>query len=113
MGNRSLQCDLGGRMKKLLIVVAVMLAFCLTNGGAAKADDIHLCATLAACAGNPNNVQFVSGGTTTAFVFGNVTSPPPATLLFVVLAPVAHKSRARDTGTNSQQVLLAYPPSTL
>ena len=99
-------------MKKLLIVVAVMLAFCLTNGGAAKADDIHLCATLAACAGNPNNVQFVSGGTTTAFVYGKFTSPTPDTLWIVVLTPVTNNSGGWNSGTNLWQVLGESPAAT-
>src|SRR5260370_13048874 len=100
MGNRSLQCDLGGRMKKLLIVVAVMLAFCLTNGGAAKADDIHLCATLAACAGNPNNVQFVSGGTTNAFLCGKFYPPTPAPPLIIRLSTTAHQTPAPATAAH-------------
>jgi hypothetical protein len=99
-------------VKKLLVVAAVMLGFCLAVGGTAKADDIHLCATAAACTGNPNNVQFVSGGTTTAFVYGKFTSPTPDTLFILVLTPVANNSGAWNSGTNLWNVLGESPAAT-
>lgn len=98
-------------MKKLLIVAAVMLVFCLANGSAAKADDIHLCATAAACTGNSGSLQFISG-TTSAFVYGKVTSPTPDTLFVLVLTPVADNSGSWNSGTNLWQVLGESPTQT-
>ncbi len=98
-------------MRKLVIGAAVMLAFCLANGGAAKADDIHLCATAAACTGNSGSLQFVSG-TTSAFVYGKVTSPTPDTLFILVLTPVADNSGNWNSGTNLWQVLGESPTQT-
>ena len=101
-------------MKKPLVVAAVMLAFCLAVGGTAKADDIHLCATAAACTGNPGSVQFISGGATTAFVYGKVSSSPPDTLWILVLTPAANNSNsgAWNSGTNLWNILGESPAST-
>jgi hypothetical protein len=88
-----------------------MLAFCLTNGGAAKADDIHLCATAAACTGNSGSLQFISGATS-AFVYGKVTSPTPDSLFILVLTPVADNSGSWNSGTNLWQVLGESPSQT-
>src|SRR5260370_21257838 len=79
---------LGEIMKRILMSVAVTLAFSTILGGVAKADDIHLCATAAACMTNPNNVQFT--GSTTAYLYGNATAGD--TLYIVVLNPVADLS---------------------
>jgi len=98
-------------MKKLLIVAVVMLAFCMANGGAAKADDIHLCATAAACTGNSGSLQFVSGATS-AFVYGKDISPTPDTLFILVLTPVADNSGNWNNGTNLWQVLGESPTQT-
>ena len=57
-------------------------------GGMAKADDIHLCATAAACQGNASNVQLT--GSTTGFVYGKASAGD--TLYVVVLTPVANSS---------------------
>ncbi len=99
-------------MKRLLMSAAVILAFSLVIAGAAKADDIHLCATAAACTGNAGSVQFVSGGTTSAFVYGTVTSPTPDTLFVLVLTPVADNSGSWNSGTNLWQVLGESPTQT-
>src|SRR5260370_39139362 len=80
---------LGEIMKRILMSVAVTLAFSTILGGVAKADDIHLCATAAACMTNPNNVQFT--GSTTAYAYGNATAGD--TLYVVVLTPVAELAR--------------------
>ena len=75
-------------LKKLLIGGAWLLAFCFTCVGAAKADDIHLCATALACQGNAGSVQFTTS--TTAYVFGKGSAGD--TLYVALLAPVADTS---------------------
>lgn len=99
-------------VKRLLIGAVVTLVFCLVTGGAAKADDIHLCATAAACTGNAGSVQFVSGGATTAFVYGKVTSPTPDTLFIIALTPVANNLGSWNSGTSLWQVLGESPTQT-
>ena len=98
-------------MKRLLMGAAVILAFSLVIAGAAKADDIHLCATAAACTGNSGSLQFVSG-TTSAFVYGKVTSPTPDTLFVLVLTPVADNSGSWNSGTQLWQLLGESPTQT-
>ncbi len=99
-------------MKRILISGVVMLAFCLASGRAAKADDIHLCATAAACSGNAGSVQLLSGGATTAFVYGKLSSPTPDTLWILVLTPVANNSGSWNSGTNVWQLLGESPAAT-
>jgi len=89
---------------------AVILAFSLVIAGAAKADDIHLCATAAACTGNSGSLQFVSG--TSVLMYGKVTSPTPDTLFILVLTPVADNSGSWNSGTNLWQVLGESPTQT-
>ncbi len=96
-------------MKKLWISVAVTAAFGLAFGGAAKADDIHLCATAAACTGNAGSVQFT--GSTTAYVYGKTYNPTPDTLYVAVLTPVADNSGNWNSvsGLTLSQVLNESP----
>jgi len=86
-------------VKKRLVGGVAALAFCLIFGSAAKADDIHLCATAAACTGNAGSVQFT--GSTTAFVFGKTIDPTPDTLYVLVMTPVADNSGNWNSGSTS------------
>jgi len=81
-------------LKKLLICGASLLSFCLTYVGAAKADDIHLCATALACQGSAGSVQFTTS--TTAYVFGKGSAGD--TLYVALLAPVAGTSGNWNSG---------------
>ena len=73
-------------MKFKWIGVAAVLAITF-GAGAAKADDIHICATPAACTGNPSGLQ--PSGSTTAYIYGKTFAPTPDQLWVLQLAPVA------------------------
>ena len=94
-------------MKRLWLGGVAGLAFCLALGGAAKADDIHLCATALACQGNAGSVQFT--GSTTGFVFGKTVAPTPDTLFVLVFTPVADASGNWNSGTQLWSVLGESP----
>jgi len=75
-------------VRKLIASGLVLAAFSFVLAGAAKADSVHLCATAAACTGNPGSVQFT--GSTTGFVYGQASAGD--TLYIVVMTPVADNS---------------------
>ena len=81
-------------MKKVLIFTVLLAIVAFGFAGVAVADDIHLCATAAACTGNSSNVQFT--GSTTAFVFGKATAGD--TLFVALLAPVSDSSGNWNSG---------------
>jgi hypothetical protein len=90
-------------VKRFLLSALVMMVFCLTLAGVTEADDIHLCATAAACTGNAGSVQFLSG-TTTAYAYGKAS--PGDTLYIVVFTPVANLS---GNWNNNSTPLWAVP----
>jgi len=94
-------------MKRLLIGGVLMLAFCLTFAGSAKADDIHLCGTPALCVSNPGYVQFT--GSTGAYAFGKSTAGD--TLYVAVLTPVADTSGTWNDNKVELWTLLGESPS--
>jgi len=98
-------------MKRFIVFAAFVVALCLGFAGAAKADDIHLCATAVACTGNAGSVQFI-GPSTTAYVFGNVQNKTvtPVELYVALLVPVANTSgNWNPTDSNLWSVLGESP----
>jgi hypothetical protein len=90
-------------MKKFLISVAVLTAFCFIFAGGAKADNIHLCDTNAIC----NSANVIPITSTTAFVNGS--SSAGDSLWIAVLLPVADNSGNFKSGTNLWTALSESP----
>jgi hypothetical protein len=86
--------------------VTLLIALCCVFSGFANADNIHLCATLAAsnpC--NANNAMPFSG--TTAYVYGNPTGND--SLFLAILQPAAGNSGNFNTTTNLWSALGESP----
>ena len=96
-------------LRKLWFRVAVAVGFCSVLGNIARADDIHLCATAAACAGNASSAQITNS--TTAFVYGKTYNPVPDTLYVAVLTPVADNSGNWNSSSSTLAQVLGEAPS--
>ena len=95
--------------KRLMIILVFGTGIMALGASVAKADDIHLCATSAACTGNPGSIQFT--GSTTAFVFGKITEPIPDALYVVVMTPVAGNSGNWNSTSSSLWAVLGEAPT--
>jgi hypothetical protein len=78
-------------------------------GNVSRADDIHLCATAAACAGNASSAQITNS--TTAFVYGKTYNPVPDTLYVAVLTPMADNSGNWNSSSSTLAQVLGEAPS--
>jgi PEP-CTERM motif len=94
---------------RCLAIIVSCFSLMVLGAGAAKADDIHLCATASACTGNAGSVQFT--GSSTAFVFGKTIEPTPNELYVVVMTPVADNSGNWNSTSSSLWSVLGEAPT--
>jgi hypothetical protein len=96
-------------VKKIALLIAVMTASCMALAATSKADDIHLCATAAACTGNSGSLEVTTS--TTAFVYGKAYNPIPDTLYVAILTPVADNSGNWNSSTGTLAQVLGENPN--
>ena len=95
-------------MKRNLISAAMVLTLCFMFGGAAKADNLHLCDVNTVC--NSGSVISVFG--TPATVFVNGTSYTGGTLYLLVMTPASGNSGNWNSSNNLWNVLGVNPSQT-
>ena len=93
-------------MRKILLGGLILAGLSSVFACAANADDIHLCATAAACSGNAGSSQLI--GSTTGYYYGSGSAGD--TLYIAVLTPVADTSGTWN-GSNSLWSALSPPES--